>query len=272
MVAALVGIFVFLRLAVTWKVLVAFIVMTQGFDLLPPIVHGSLVWDAGAIMLLVAAAQLMFMKPKEPKIRALSARVLWLFIIWMGICLVYSLMVYGYPTMNTLKSSRQMILGYLSIFIFLRLFRVDKQALSTLLKWFYIFTYVLLMVVLIQHVIHIQLLQGLSSDYDGTVRYLPIFLPVSLFYLWTLLSRFFQGIGLKVHEWIYVGLVVIVVALTYTRGIYLAVLMALSIMFFLLQLRQRLKLTSVVFFFVLASFGIAALIAAGGGIGFWAEQ
>jgi len=265
MAAALAGIFVFLRLAVAWKVLAAFIVMTQCFDLLPQIVYGRLVWDAGAIMLLVAAAQLMFMRPKEPKIRALSARVLWVFIIWMGICLVYSLMVYGYPTMNTLKSSRQMILGYLSIFIFLRLFRVDKQALSTLLKWLYVITYVLLIVVLVQHVIHIQLLQGLSSDYDGTVRYLPIFLPVSLFYLWTMLSRFFQGIGLKLHEWVYVGMVVIVVALTYTRGIYLAVLMALSIMFFLLQVRQRLKLASVVFFFVLASFGIAVLIAAGGG-------
>lgn len=255
----------FLRLSVAWKVLVAFVVMTQCFDLVPQVMYGSTVWDAGAIMLLVAAVQLMFAKPKEPKVRAISARLLWIFIFWMGICLVYSLVVYGYPTMNTIKTSRQMILGYLSIFIFLRLFRVDKHALSMLLKWLYIITYVLLIVVLVQHFINFQLLQGLSADYNGTVRYLPIFLPVSLFFLWTILSRFFQGEGLKFHEWVYGGMTVIVVALTYTRGIYLAVLIALSMMFFLLQLRQRLKLTSVVFFFAIASLGIAVLIAAGGG-------
>ena len=264
-VVTVAGFGVFLRLSVAWKVLAAFFVMSQCFDLLPQIVFGILVWDVGAIMLLIAAAQLVFAKPSEPKVRAVSATVVWGFFIWLLICLVYSLVVYGYPTMNTLKSSRQMILGYLSIFIFLRFFRVDKDALSKLLKWLYIVTYVLLIVVIVQRVINIQLLHGLSGDYNGTVRYIPTFLPISLFYLWVIFSKYLQGEGFKIHEWAYGGMVLIVVALTYTRGIYLAVLIALTIMFLLLQLHQRLKLTSLIFFFVIASLGVAVLIAAGGG-------
>lgn len=266
-VTALAALGVFLSLGVEWKVLLAFIVMSRSFDLLPEIVFGIAMWDVGAIMLLIAAVQLMLVKPSEPKVRAISVTVLWVFIIWMIICLVYSLMVYGYPIMNTLKSSRQMILGYVSIFIFLRLFRIDKKALLLLLKRLYFITYILLIVTIIQHLINIQILSGLSGDFNGAIRYLPIFLSTSLFFMWTIFSKYFHGEGLKFHEWVYGGLVVSVTALTYTRGIYLAVLISLVTMIFLLLLHGRIKLTSVVLFFVIASLGSVLVIAGG-----WADR
>ena len=266
-VAALAGLLVFLRLSVVWKVLVAFILMTQSFDMIPTTVLGIAVWDVGAIMLFVAAVPLMFAQPKEAKVRAISIRVLWAFIFWMVICLGYSLMVYGYPVMNTLKWSRHIIFGYLSIFIFLRLFRTDKNALLLLLKRLYIITYILLIVVIIQYVINIPILLGLLSDFNGAMRYLPIFLPISLLFLWVSFSKYLQGEGLKLHEWVYGGLVVTVTALTYTRGIYIAALISLLSMVFLLLLHGRLKLTSVVFFFVIASLGLTVTIAGG-----WADR
>ena len=268
MVEALVGLLVFLRLGVTWKVLIAFFVMSQCFDLVPQIVYGYFVWDAGAIMLLIAAAQLMFTRPQAPQTRALSVRVLWVFFIWLLFCLLYSLLVYGYPVLNTLKVSRQMIIGYLSIFVFLRLFRVDDKALPTFIKWLYVVTYILLFVAIVQYVIGTPIMPGLAETlaatlYRGALRYIPVFLSVSLFYLWVIFSKYFQGESVKLHELVYAGMVLAVVALTYTRGIYIAVLASFLVMLFLLQLRRRLKVTSVVIFLVTVLLGVTVLIAGG---------
>lgn len=263
--ATLAGIFVFLRLGITWKVLAAFIVMSQGFDLLPPIVYGKLVWDAGAIMLLVAAAQLMFAKPKEPIINSASVTLLRIFVIWLIFSLVYSLVVYHYPAMNTLKTARQMIIGYLSVFIFLRLFRVDKNALPVFMKWLYILTYGLLIVTIIQYFIGHPLLQGLAIEYAGAIRYLPVFLPISLFYLWVILSKYFQGASIKLHEGLYGAMVLVVVATTYTRGIYIAVLVSFLALLLLLRFRGRLNATSVTLFVLLMSVGLAVMVAGGWG-------
>lgn len=262
-VAALAGLLVFLRLSIAWKALVAFIIMSQGFDMVPYIVYGSQVWDFGAIMLLMAGAQLIFAKPKEPSIRAVSVTLLRVFIIWLIFCLFYSLLVYRYPAMNTLKSARQMLIGYLSIFIFLKLFRVDKNALPIFIKWLYFVTYILQIVTIVQNIVGSPILYGLSVEYIGAIRYLPVFLPISLFYLWIILSKYFQGAGIKIHEWVYGGLVFFVVATTYTRGLYIAVVVSLLTLLFLLQLGGRLKATSAVIFVSFISLGLTILIAGG---------
>lgn len=262
-VAALAGLVVFLRLPLAWKVLLAFIAMSQGFDLLPQIVYGRLVWDVGAIMLLMAATQLMFTRTKEPKLRGVSVTMLWVFISWLVFSLGYSLLVYGYPLMNTLKTSRHMILGYVSVFIFLRLFRAERGALATFIKWLYVFTYVLLVLAVAQFLLGIRIFQGLVVDYKGAVRYLPVFLPVCLFYLWAILSRYFRGAGVKGHEFVYSILVLVIVATTYTRGIYLAVLGSFLAMLFVLQLRGQVKASSAVVFVAIVLVSLAAIIGSG---------
>lgn len=262
-VTALAGVVVFLFLPVAWKVLIAFITMSQGFDLLPQIVYGHLVWDAGAIMLLVASTQLIFKRTKEPKIRGIPVLMLWIFIVWLIFSLLYSLLVYRYPVMNTLKTSRHMIIGYLSVFIFLRLFQVDRTALAIFIKWLYIATYVLLILAVVQFILGIQMFQGLVIEYKGAIRYLPVFLPICLFYFWATLSKYFRGGGIKSHEIIYSVLVLVAVATTYTRGIYLTVLVSFLVMMFVLQLRGRVKSSSVVILVAIGLLSVVALVTSG---------
>lgn len=261
--AALAGILVFFLLPVAWKALIAFIVMSQGFDLLPQIVYGYLVWDVGAIMFLAAAIQLAFLRVKEPQVRTFSVTILQIFILWLVFSLVYSLWVYGYPPMNTMKTSRHMIVGYLSVFIFLRLFQTDKKALPVFIKWAYVFTYILMILAVIQFTLGIRIFYGLVTEYKGAVRYLPAFLPICLFYLWAILSKWFRGAGIKRHEFVYGVLVFLLVATTYTRGIYVAVLISLVAMLFILQLRGRLKPSSVIIFGAIALLSLAVVIGSG---------
>lgn len=265
--ATLAGLFLFLRLSAAWKVLIAFFVMSRCFDLVPNIVYGILVWDIGAAMLLIAAGQLMLARPIEPKIRTISATLLKIFVVWLIFSLLYSLLIYRYPALDTLKTSRQMIIGYLSIFIFLRLFRVQPNALSIFIKWLYPATYILLIVVVVQFLIGTGILQGLVIDYHGAIRYLPIFLPVSLFYLWAIFSRYFQGESIKFHEMVYAALVLFAVATTYTRGIYITVLVSFMLLLFLVLVRGRLKAVPVIAFMILASVGLSVLVAGG-----WADR
>lgn len=263
LVAALAGVLVFLLLPIAWKVLTSFIVMSQGFDLLPQIVYGYLVWDVGAAMLLAAAIQLAFKRGSEPKLRAVSLTVLRIFIVWLILTLAYSVLVYGYPLVNSLKTSRHMIIGYLSIFIFLRLFQTDKKALTLFTKWLYILTYVLLILAVLQFISGTRIFYGLIIEYKGAVRYLPVFLPICLFYLWVILSKWFRGTIVKSHELVYGVLVFIVVATTYTRGIYLAGLISFIIMLFILEVRGRLKPSSAIVFAALMLVSVAAVIGSG---------
>ncbi len=238
----LLALIVFLMLKPWLKVMVAFIIMSQSFDLTPSIMYGTLVWDFGAVLLLIASIQLLFQEKLETVNYSSVGIVLVIFTGWLLLCLIYSIVVYDYPIMDTLKTSRHWIIGYLSIFIFLRLFSVDPDALSKLLKWLYFITYVLLVVAVIQYLTGHQMLRGLYREYDGALRYLPIYLPVVLLFLWHILARHLSGEPVKHHEYLYAGLVVMVTAFTYTRGIYFSVLLMFSIMLFFLVKDKKIKI------------------------------
>lgn len=266
-IATLTGLALFLSLKVKWKVIVAFFVMTQCFDLMPQIIYGHLTWDVGAIMLLIAAAQLMLMITKPPKIHGTSITILLIFIVWLLFCLAYSLFIYHYPWTNTLKSSRQMIIGYLSVFIFLRLFRVDETALSTILQWFYRITFALLIVAMIQYLIGRPILHGLVVEYVGAVRYVPVFLPIVFFFLWAIVSKYLENGRIKLHQIVYGGMAIAVTATTYTRGIYIAALVTFIVLLFLLQMQRRLKAPPSIAIIVLILSGVTILT-----IGGWADR
>jgi O-Antigen ligase len=267
----LAGLFVFLILSLRMKILIAFFIMSQCFDLAPRIIYGKLIWDYGAVLLLIAAAQLMFQwmfkKKTEPVRGSVCIIVLGVFTAWLFFCLLYSLLIYGYPILDTLKMSRQMVIGYLSFFIFLGLFAVDKHAFKVFMKWLYIITFSLLIVAIIQYITGRPLLFGLHREYGSITRYLPIFLPISLLYLWYILSRYFAAEPVKKHEFMYAGMVVFVTAITYTRGIYIAVLFSFLTMLFLLFKRGKVKVNTATIFIVVLTMGITVLMAGG-----WADR
>ena len=181
------------------------------------------IWDFGALLLLGAGGKLFFRSSAAPSPFPSYSIVLSLFLGWMVIVLICSLVLYDYPIGYTLKASRQMFIGFSSFFIFRRLFAVDDEALPFLLRALYATTFVFLVVAIIQYAIGICLLQGLVRDYVGTIRYVPVFLPFCLFHLWHILSNQLTARHVAWHEYIYVGLVAVVTALTFTRGIYLTV-------------------------------------------------
>ena len=115
---------------------------------------------------------------------------------------------------------------------------------------------------IVQYVIGTPILGGLSVEYLGAVRYLPVFLPISLFYMWVIFSKYFSE-RIKFHEWIYGAMVFIVVATTYTRGIYIAVIVSFLAMLFLLILHGRLKATSGIIFVFLMTAGLTILVSGG---------
>ncbi|HED16043.1 MAG TPA: hypothetical protein ENI64_04395 [Gammaproteobacteria bacterium] len=254
----------FLALKPWLKVLVAFIVMSNCFDLAPQIVYGKLVWDYGALLLLIAAGQLMFQR--KTAVVGKRTAVLYLlaaFTIWLVFSLVYSLVIYGYPVGDTLKTSRYWIIGYLSIFIFLRLYMVDGEALNKIVRWLYVIPYVLLIVAVIQLVTGYQWLFGLFQPYAGTIRYLPIFLPVVLLLTWVIMARFLAGEKVKIHAFVYGGLALVVTALTYTRGIYIAVILTFLLMVTLLALGKRIKASKTSVFGFVAVILVVGLVSGG---------
>jgi hypothetical protein len=181
----------------------------------------------------------------------------------MMVCLIWSVVVYGYSLIDTLKASRQMIIGYLSFFIFLRLFQVDNEAFNYFLKWLYRITFVLLFVCVIQTLIKLPLLYGLYREFTGVNRYLPVFLPICLLYFWMVISKLIAAERTAIHEAIYACMVPLVVATTYTRGVYIAVACVTLVMLMILIWDKRVKITRLALIFSAAAVTIIILVTSG---------
>jgi len=220
------------------KVLIAFFVMTSCFDLVPRIFLKIDVWDVGAILLLIAWLQLALRKSEVPTSTIGYVVGLRIILGWMTLCLLWSVLIYEYPGLNSLKASRQMMIGLLSFFVFKELFAVDKGAYEFFSRALYVATFMLLPVCLVQFVLHKPLLFGLYREYGDVTRSLPVFLPLVLLYLWMIASKVLTATRISMHEVLYAGMAVAVTALTFTRGIYLAVLFVFGVMIFTLALRK----------------------------------
>jgi O-Antigen ligase len=258
-----VGFMVFLLLQPKVKALIAFFLMMNFFNIAPNKVLDVYAWDYGAILMLVTAAEVFFRKPAlEPRDHTYLT-VLKVFLAWLLICFSWSLLIHQYPIMHTIKSARYMVVGYSMTLIFIRLFAVQTDAFEFLMKWFYRLTFLLMPVFLLQYVSKTPLLFVQIGDYEGALRAIPGFLPLCLLNFWIILAKFLSSERLAVHEWIYAALVVVTVALTYTRGIYLAFIFTGGVLVFTMSKDRTLKASSV-FGAVLAAIVVVAVLAASG--------
>jgi hypothetical protein len=255
----------FLFLQPKFKALISFFLMMQCFDLAPDIVFGMYVWDYGAILMLVIGVDVFLRKPVlEPPKQAYLV-VLKIFLGWLLICFFWSLIVYQYPIMHTIKNARYLVLGYFMPFVFIRLFCVQPGSFEFLMKWIYRLSFALMPVVLIQYALKQPLLFSLFREYEGNFRTLPIFLPLCLLNFWIILAKALSSEKLAVHEKIYAALVLMTVALTYTRGIYIAVIFGTCLLVWTMSRDKVLKASSlfgvvavgIVLVFVLLASGIA---------------
>jgi hypothetical protein len=101
------------------------------------------------------------------------------------------------------------------------------------------------------------------GEYEGSLRAIPGFLPLCVLNFWIILARSLSSERLAVHEWIYAALVLVTVALTYTRGIYLASIFTGGLLMFTMSKDRTLK-TSSVFGAALAAIVVVTVLAVSG--------
>jgi O-Antigen ligase len=242
---AIAGFVFFLTLQPKVKALIAFFLMMQFMDVAPNILFGMYVWDYGAILMLITGVEVFLRKPVMPPAKHAYMSVLWVLLAWLAICFAWSLVIYRYPIGHTIKSARYMVLGYYMTPIFVRLFSVQPDAFEFLMKWLYRLTLALMPVILLQYVLQRPLLSGLVRDYEGVLRAVPIFLPLCTLNMWIIAAKSLSGEKLKVHESIYLLLAVTTTALTFTRGIYIGVLLTGGLLVWLMSRDRTLKATAV---------------------------
>jgi hypothetical protein len=254
---AAIGFMAFLAVQPKVKALISFFLMMQFFDMAPNLLFGMYVWDYGAILMLVTAVEVFLRKPigESPKHGYLT--VLKIFLMWLLICLLWSLLVYQYPLMHTIKNARYVVLGYFMTLIFIRLFSVQPGSFEFLMQWFYRLTFVLMPVVVLQYVLHKPLLFGLASDYEGVLRYIPAFLPFCLLNFWIISAKALSSEKPALHEFIYMALTLVTVALTFTRGIYMVVIVTAGLLVWNMFWDRTLKASSVI---LVASAGILLVV------------
>src|SRR6202789_3291844 len=240
-----VGFMVFLLLPPKVKALISFFLMMHFFNIAPDKVFGVYAWDYGAILMLVTAAEVFFRQPTlEPRDHTYLT-VLKVFVAWLFICFSWSLLIYQYPIVHTIKSARYMGVGYSLTLIFIRLFAVQTDAFEFLMKWFYRLTFLLMPVFVLQYALKTPMLFTQIGEYEGALRAIPGFLPLCVLNFWIILARFLSSERLAVHEWIYAALVLVTVALTYTRGIYLAFIFTGGVLMFTMSKDRTLTASSV---------------------------
>lgn len=259
----LVGLAVFIGLQPRWKVLVAFVVLSSCMDLLPTIAYGFYVRDAGFVLMFIAWLQLLGRRRVARIPPAVFTRLVQLMVVWAIVCVAYGVVVNGYPLLLTLKASRQWILGYATLFVFLRLYETDPGSCRFLLRWLYRITYVLVPLVLIQYALRVEIFYGLVREYGGAIRALPVFLPVALMFAWYIVARVLAGQRVAWHELAYVVLTVVMTALTYTRGIYLAAIAISLATVMVLAWSRRLVVNRVLGYLAGAVLALAVLLASG---------
>lgn len=233
----------FLALQPRNKVLVAFLVLSSLFDLVPSIVFGFASRDPGFVLMMIAWAHLLLRRRVTRVPPTLTVTAIQGMVAWALLCVLYGVFVDGYPLLLTLKASRQWILGYATFFVFLRLYETDPGAFAHLTRWLYRITFVLMPVVIIQYMINVPIFFGLVREYAGAVRALPIFLPILWLFSWHILCRLFAGQRVRADEQAYALLAAIVTALTYTRGIYLAAIATILLLLITLRGSGRLRVS-----------------------------
>ena len=243
---AIMGFGAFLALQPKVKALVSFILMMQFFDAGPGQLFGMYVWDYGAMLMLVTGVEVYCRTPvlEAPTFTYLA--VLKIFLTWLAICFVWSLLVYRYPPLHTIKSARQMVLGYFMTLIFIRLFRVQPEAFEYLMKWIYRLTFALMPVVILQYVVHKPLLFGLVSEYEGVLRDVPVFFPLCLLNFWVIGTKILTSEKVAAHEWVYAVLALSTVALSFTRGIYISVMFTAAVLLYSTWRDGTLKASSLI--------------------------
>lgn len=240
---ALVSGILFLCVSPKYKLVLALFVMSSCFDLVEHIIAGIDLWDVGFLMLFIAYVQLLITSGSKPHEKPVYEKILIVFIVWTLIEFAWSLS--QYPLIPTIKIARQLVLGYMTYFVYLSFFKAQNYDLEPFFKLLYwvIFLFVILFVA--QSALHVPILKSLEREYEGITRSIPGFLAYAFLFTWYHLVRYFSGEKLSFSEYIYLALMIVVIMGTYTRSVYFGVMFIVGVMLCLLVKDGKLQLTKV---------------------------
>lgn len=244
----------------TGKSILGFLFMTSFFDVTPSRFMGIELWDVGIAILYLALLHMAVTGRLSISMKNWYERVLLLFISWLGFCFAWSYFVLGYPLLETVQCSRQMLLGYPTYFIFLSLFKNTRHSFDRFLGVLYYLVAALLVVHIVQYATQTQMLQGLVTSYREIIRALPISLPLALIFMWRNLARILTGEVTTLFDKFFIVLTLYSVLITFTRGIYFSVILSALLLMTLLVIQNRLVLSRVTVAFVFILVGTAFLL------------
>jgi len=251
----------YMLVGIKYKILIALFVMSSCFGLVEHIVHGIDLWDVGIVMLLIVYGQLWLSNNRKPVEKPLYEGILIVFIGWMLIEFAWSL--FHYPIVPTIKAARQLLLGYMTYFVFVSFFKSRDYDLDPFFRVFFRVTFFFVILFLAATALHIQDLHSLSRDYEGVTRTLPVFINYAFLFTWLLLVRYFSGEKLSIAERVYLVLMVIVIMLTYTRSLYFAVAIIFCMTLSVLARDGKLQLTRLMIFSIISCLAFALMFSTG---------
>lgn len=228
-----------------YKLLFAFIIMTDGFDVLPAEINGIKLWDVGFFMFIYCFIQ-EFLKtriiriPVNPIMKAVG-----LFLLYLIFEFFMSILYFQYPFVKTIQASRQMILGYTLPFIFFYLFSNNIDTYENFMGLLYKTVYLATLIHILQFLINKPLLFGYQGDYSGMMRSIPVFISLTSLFLWKNLSDFYSGIKLNTQDKFFIVLSVVSLVLTFTRGLYLSLIICFLVFLLIKIIQKRLKLNRI---------------------------
>ena len=233
---------IFLFLSPTIKVLISFLVMNNVFDLVPKKVGDMALWDVGIGLLFISTIHVLAVRNRSAEYNPLYLKLLKAFIGVIILSFVWSIVIYRYPLLSTIKCSREMVLGYLSLFVFLALFDSFEKSFKQIMSWLYVVAYFLSAIHVVQYVSGVPIFRGYMAEYAGSIRGIPNILPIAVLFMWRHLARILSGEKTRFLDKAYVFLVMVVVLTTFTRGVYFAVLVIGMLLVSILIIENRLKI------------------------------
>lgn len=243
-------IFFFVLIAVfkpKYKLLYSFIIMTNGFDFLPSEISSIKLWDIGFFMFIFCFIQ-KYLKTRLIKIPDNTImKTVGLFLCYLVFEFFMSIYYFQYPLIKTIQASRQMILGYTLPYLFIYLFTDYNNVYDNFMGLLYKSVYAVTAIHILQFIINKPLLFGYQGDYSGMMRSIPVFIPLTLLFLWKNLSSFYSGLKLSKQDIFYVLLAITSLSLTFTRGLYLSLGICLIILLLFLVIQKKIKLNRIFF-------------------------
>lgn len=239
-----------------YQLLISLAMACGLFDLVPETIIGFRMWDIGILLFFTTFAKTLLIKKSSDKKKFFYEKLLLIMLAFFIIVFLWSILIYGYPIVASVKSGRFMIIGISTYFIYSLVFK--KYGISKFLRVIYIALYILLLLAVAQYFSGLDLLKGLEREFEDKLRYIPIFLIISSVFFWSHLYQFISKEKVKFHQLLYIVLYCTVLLLTFGRALYFVHFLILPLFFFIAVKKREIHLLkSYIFcFFALLTFGI----------------